>query len=102
MKDSELIEEFWVSQGGKPHLAADIWFYESDWNMLMPVVEKIEGLGFRTSIGYTTATKIHGCNFYNTQIDCHDVGTDSKMLTVYRCVVKLLAILKAKETITGK
>ncbi len=39
--DNELIEEFWVSQGGKPNMGADLWFYESDWNMLMPVVEKI-------------------------------------------------------------
>jgi hypothetical protein len=41
MKDNELIEKFWVEQGGKPHLMADISFYENDWNMLMPVVEKI-------------------------------------------------------------
>lgn len=42
--ENELIEAFFVSQGGKPSLPADIDFYSSDWNMLMPVVEKIRPL----------------------------------------------------------
>ncbi len=42
---NELIEEFWIEQGGKPHDPADIWFYESDWGMLMDVIMKIEKLG---------------------------------------------------------
>lgn len=37
----ELIEEFYISQGGKPHMKEDISFYESDWNMLMPVTKYI-------------------------------------------------------------
>jgi hypothetical protein len=39
--DNELIEEFYISQGGKPHMKEDLWFYESDWNMLMLVVKHI-------------------------------------------------------------
>jgi len=39
--DNELIEDFYVSKGGKPHLEADVYFYESDWNMIMPVANKI-------------------------------------------------------------
>lgn len=42
--DNEKIEAFYVSLGGKPSLKEDLWFYESDWNMLMPVVEKIKQL----------------------------------------------------------
>lgn len=42
--DNELIEEFYVSQSGKPHLQEDIWFYESDWNMLMALVKQIHKL----------------------------------------------------------
>ncbi len=42
--DNELINEWYASQGGKPALEADISFYESSWDMLMPVVEKIESL----------------------------------------------------------
>ena len=42
--DNELIEAFWISQGGKAHMKPDLWFYESDWNMLMPVVEKMFSL----------------------------------------------------------
>jgi hypothetical protein len=38
--DNEIIESFWVSQGGKPNMQEDIWFYESDWNMLLPVCKK--------------------------------------------------------------
>lgn len=41
MEDNQLIENFWISQGGKPHMEADIPFYESDWHMLMQVVEKM-------------------------------------------------------------
>lgn len=40
--ENQLIEDFYVSQGGKPTVPADIDFYESDWNMLMAVVEQIE------------------------------------------------------------
>lgn len=42
--DNHLIEEFYVSQGGKPTLEADLSFYESSWDWLMPVVEKIDSL----------------------------------------------------------
>lgn len=38
---NELIEKFWIEQGGKPHMDADIWFYENDWVMLIAVLEKI-------------------------------------------------------------
>ena len=44
MIENELIEAFWISQGGKPNDPADLWFYESSWDMLMPVVEKINKL----------------------------------------------------------
>ncbi len=40
LTDNELIERFYVSQGGKPNMAEDLWFYESDWNMLMRVIDK--------------------------------------------------------------
>lgn len=42
--DNELIEQFYVEQGGKPHLPEDISFYESDWNMLMPACKKWDEL----------------------------------------------------------
>lgn len=42
--ENELIEDFWISQGGKPHWKPDLSFYESSWDMLMPVVEKIESI----------------------------------------------------------
>lgn len=42
--DNELIEDFWVSQGGKPHWKPDISFYESSWDWLMPVVEKTKNI----------------------------------------------------------
>ena len=45
LTENELIEKFYVSQGGKSHPLEDIYYYESDWNMLMPVVEKIDKMG---------------------------------------------------------
>lgn len=39
--ENELIEDFYVSQGGKPSIKADIEFYSSSWDMLMPVCRKI-------------------------------------------------------------
>ncbi len=39
--DNELIEDFYVSQGGKPAIKSDIEFYSSSWDMIMPVVGKI-------------------------------------------------------------
>lgn len=44
LTDNQLIENFYVSHGGKPTLEADIPFYESDWNMLHPVIDKIADL----------------------------------------------------------
>lgn len=42
MDDNQLIEAFYISRGGKPHDPADIWFYESSWDMIMSVVDKIK------------------------------------------------------------
>lgn len=87
--DNELIEDFYVSQGGKPSTKADLSFYESDWNMLMPVVEKISkmydpdyedgkyydvnfahelfSLYFGTPINEVYAEVIKSIKWYNTQ-----------------------------------
>lgn len=48
--DNQILEDFYVAHGGKPTLSPDIWFYESDWGMLMGIVEKIETLGFEVVI----------------------------------------------------
>lgn len=42
---NKLIEVFWISQGGKPNLESDLSFFESSFDMLIPVVEKIENMG---------------------------------------------------------
>lgn len=39
--NDELIGNFYISQGGYDHRREDWSFYGSDWNMIMPVVEKI-------------------------------------------------------------
>jgi hypothetical protein len=58
--ENELIEAFYVAQGGKPSNAADIDFYQSDWNMLMSVVEKIEQMKVPedSRLGYEFTVKI--------------------------------------------
>lgn len=40
MTDNEWIEKFWVENGGKSNLKEDLSFYESSWDMLMPIVIK--------------------------------------------------------------
>lgn len=49
--DNELIEDFWISKGGNPHDPADLWFYESDWSMLMPVVFKAKATPHSANYG---------------------------------------------------
>lgn len=41
--DNELIDDFYAEQGGMRALKEDLSFYESDWNMLIPVVQKAIG-----------------------------------------------------------
>ena len=38
---NKLIEDFFVTHGGRPNMIEDLSFYESSWDILMPVVYKI-------------------------------------------------------------
>jgi hypothetical protein len=83
VEGDELIEKFWIEQGGKPHLKEDISFYESDWNMLMPVVEKIGNIPPNRFVIDNNECKIIG----DTKIK---VFNASKRLSVYECVIKFI------------
>lgn len=75
MGDDELIEKFWREQGGKPNMDADISFYGSSWDMLMPVVEKIESLG-------------HSVRIERDNCDVADVGDADWMGTSHSTKIK--------------
>lgn len=73
-----LIEAFWIERGGKPHLPEDISFYASDWNMLMPVVDKIEQItnnlkpdGIRLETKICAGRKIMAQENKYTKIYCY-------------------------------
>jgi hypothetical protein len=53
MNTNELIEKFWIKHGGKPHMKEDLWFYESDWSMLMPILDIICSLGCIIEVSYS-------------------------------------------------
>lgn len=36
-EEYELIEAFWIEQGGKAHMKEDLSFYSASWDFLMPV-----------------------------------------------------------------
>lgn len=54
MSNNELINDWFARQGGKPILAPDLSFYESSWDLLMPVVEKICTKGHFVQITWTS------------------------------------------------
>lgn len=88
--DNELIEKFWIEHGGKPHMAEDISFYESSWDMLMPVVEKIESLApTRVKIDCNECTIIGGRRF--------KVHTLKKINSVYQCVAQFIKWQSSQE-----
>jgi hypothetical protein len=87
MKDNELIEKFWVQQGGKPHWPPDIVFYESNWNMLMPVVEKIAEM-HSNSFNYDPELIAKGIfPEDNDYLDVITLPVSTKIEIVYKAVV---------------
>lgn len=92
--DNELIEEFYVSQGGKPSLPADIDFYSSDWNMLVPVVEKINTLDFPER-SFTTRFILEDrkCTFYYFSF----ISEESLIDAVYTVVVEFIKWYNSKN-----
>jgi hypothetical protein len=76
MENNELIEGFWISQGGKPHDPADLWFYESSWDMLMPVVEKIDSL--------------HNNHPFEVAEFCNGYQISAKINIIYQAVIEFI------------
>lgn len=82
-EDRALIEEFM----GYPELFLQTFLR---WNDIMPVVEKIEGLGFLTSIGHnsTEIYQIHPMN--KTKINVFDGYIGNKIQNTYKAVNQFL------------
>ena len=66
--------------------------YHSDWNWLMPVVEKIESLVFTNDI-YYNFNILGGCQVYVISSDMEeliDVSAKTKLLSVYEAVIEFI------------
>lgn len=79
MTYNELIEAFYVQQGGKPHMAADLLFYESSWDMLMPVIQKIVDLGLSDTSSDAVVKRV--LEFSDISIICPLTGVYEHVVT---------------------
>lgn len=75
--------------------------YHSSWDCLMTVIEKIESLGFFTSITVLADNEKDGMQNlvderYYCGIDSNDYWGDSKINTVWFACVEFIKILKKK------
>lgn len=90
-RQCKIIEQFYISHGGKPNMEADLCFYTSDWNMLMPVVEKIESIG-----NYAVTISAYSCSISEIVLfdeDSHvhiESDCDSKIDAVYKAVIEFI------------
>ena len=101
--DNELIAEFMGAKPDTVHtpIGEYVWFdkaflnfhlfnkknlqYNSSWDWLMPVVDKIESSGIRTQIHRSMLD--HTCVFYNGSYDSGPIGGMTKIECVYKSVV---------------
>lgn len=100
----------WLNElGNETHQPAIGWgdfgqHYETNWNLLMGVVEKIEAMGFLVEIYGTTCT-ISTINYGDYEMDHIDlkfwndyntttIPDDSKKVAVYKSVVEFLTEYK--------
>lgn len=61
-----------------------------DWNTLMPVVEKIEGMGYKTT-AYCYRANDHSFHILDYSPSSHGVGFgDSKIESVYKAVLEFI------------
>lgn len=90
--DNKLIEAFYISQGGKPHLQEDIWFYESDWNMIMALVKQIHKLNDES--GNELIAKYDEVSH---DVDIFRLGIAAPKSVVYKGVVEFIKWYKQQS-----
>jgi hypothetical protein len=65
----------------------DLMKYHSSWDWLMPVVEKIEGLNYKSSITYKD--HVYECEFYIIRHKLYSgFSPNSKILSVWNAVIE--------------
>lgn len=72
--------------------------YNSSWDWLMPVLEKIEKMGVSTEIHYFAGTKFNAAGYmasllgYSSMVSTYDSSTqtENKITAVYKAVVKFI------------
>jgi len=106
MSDDELIEQFWISFGNKPHMKEDLWFYSSEWSMLMPLIELVESIHddfhgyFGVHISSNNCT-IQGTNLRTDPENFHpayfaDHYAESKLQATYNAIVEFIKWYKQR------
>jgi hypothetical protein len=73
--------------------------YHDDWLWLMPVLDKIESLGFNTIVVHKAKTGYSICHIhdYNTLINAISYDSDNKLTTVYNCILKFITWYNARD-----
>lgn len=87
MTDNELINVWYARQGGKPVLQADISFYESSWDMLMPIVEKIKTILQNLQDSRPQHTACYGDLI---EVDIHCALHEVNISMVHKAVVEFI------------
>lgn len=80
MTDNELIDDFYASHGGKPTMKEDIWFYESSWDMLIPVWYKFRDIKFRDE--FVKTLHINYCARISNKLAWEDITSCYKQLVI--------------------
>lgn len=84
---------------GLNEFKAEYLEYDTSWDWLMPVVEKIEKLGVSTDIHYYAGTTKNASGFYGTELLGYSTDLsiydstnqyDTKLESVYKAVVKFI------------
>ena len=73
--------------------------YHDDWLWLMPVLDKIELLGFNTIVVCRARVGYHICHIHNYSdlSDAISFKSDNKLTTVYNCILKFITWYNARD-----
>lgn len=97
IENNKLIAEFMGYANGRPLTNELLKTLYNDWNSLMPVIEKIESLGFVTELSgneyhnfFTISHPLRPCNEHIVSIGRTDIPPINKKETTYKAVIEFI------------